>query len=281
MSESRTTPSAPIAPLVVSVEMAQARTRQGATEDWALAHMLLLANEGSFTHYVEGRRVLAEPGSVVYVAPGKRHSYDPAESADGWVILIDDAAASTAELVQPSVVMLGRSIEIARALVLSLTEPSLLPASASERLRGQFARTLLALVQAAANAQQSPALAQDSTEYQRLVSDFRRELELSFNTERSVSNYAHRIGCSQRTLSRACNAAAGQSPREIIDARVVFAAARLLADTETPVVAIAAALGFTNSSNFSRFFRRHVGVTPGQYRSDQHALRENPHAPRS
>ncbi|TQF04566.1 helix-turn-helix domain-containing protein [Kitasatospora acidiphila] len=98
---------------------------------------------------------------------------------------------------------------------------------------------------------------------------FRRELERSFATTRSVEDYAARLGYSPRTLTRACLAATGRSAKQLADARVALQAQRLLAHTELPVAAIGRALGFTEATNFGKFFARETGRTPGEFRRAQ------------
>ncbi|MFD0573977.1 helix-turn-helix domain-containing protein [Kitasatospora gansuensis] len=95
---------------------------------------------------------------------------------------------------------------------------------------------------------------------------FRRELERSFATTRSVEDYAARLGYSSRTITRACLAATGRSAKQLADARVALQARRLLAHTDLPVAAIGRALGFTEATNFGKFFARETGRTPGDFR---------------
>ncbi|MEV7359688.1 helix-turn-helix transcriptional regulator [Kitasatospora sp. NPDC091276] len=98
---------------------------------------------------------------------------------------------------------------------------------------------------------------------------FRRELERSFAATRSVEDYAARLGYSPRTLTRACLAATGRSAKQLADARVALQAQRLLAHTDLPVAAIGRALGFTEATNFGKFFARETGRTPGDFRRAQ------------
>jgi AraC-like DNA-binding protein len=101
---------------------------------------------------------------------------------------------------------------------------------------------------------------------------FRRAVERGFAAGvpgRDVEGYAHRVGCSARTLTRACRAATGRSAKEYLDARVALEAKRLLAHTALPVAAVGRRLGFAEATNFGKFFRREAGVTPGAFR-DEH-----------
>ena len=107
------------------------------------------------------------------------------------------------------------------------------------------------------------------SDYERLGADCRDLLEAGFATSRSVAHYSELLGCSTRTLTRATNAVVGQAPKEMIDQRVAYAAMRLLATTELQINWIAHNLGFSQASNFSKFFRRMTGVLPAEYREAQ------------
>jgi AraC-like DNA-binding protein len=98
---------------------------------------------------------------------------------------------------------------------------------------------------------------------------FRRELQRSFATTRSVETYAARLGYSPRTLTRACLAATGRTAKQLADARVALEAQRLLAHTDLPVSEIGRSLGFTEPTNFGKFFTRETGQTPGAFRLTQ------------
>ncbi|ELP68402.1 transcriptional regulator, AraC family [Streptomyces turgidiscabies Car8] len=95
---------------------------------------------------------------------------------------------------------------------------------------------------------------------------FRRELETSYRTTRLVEHYAAALNCTPRTLSRACRVIAGTSTKDLIDARVALEAKRLLVHTDLPVGTIARQLGFTEVTNFGKFFVRRVNMTPGTFR---------------
>ncbi|MEU5595010.1 AraC family transcriptional regulator [Streptomyces sp. NPDC020298] len=95
---------------------------------------------------------------------------------------------------------------------------------------------------------------------------FRAELERSYAATRRAADYAHRLGYTVKTLTRACTAATGQTVKHVIDGRVALEARRLLAHTDEPVATVARRLGFPEPTNFGKFFTRHTGVTPGVFR---------------
>ncbi|HEX8865032.1 MAG TPA: helix-turn-helix transcriptional regulator [Lentzea sp.] len=95
---------------------------------------------------------------------------------------------------------------------------------------------------------------------------FQQELERSFSTTRNAADYAARIGYSLRSLNRICVEATGQSAKTLIDARVALEAKRLLVHTDLSSAAIGHRLGFSEATNFTKFFARETGTSPGAFR---------------
>ena len=122
------------------------------------------------------------------------------------------------------------------------------------------------LLELIAGATDQTTLSPETLRDQALVWDFRRELEFHYLTSRSVADYASLVGCSTKTLTRATKRVLGQTPKDVIDQRVANAACRLLAHTDLSVGWISFKLGFTEQSNFSKFFQRKVEMTPAAYR---------------
>ncbi len=104
------------------------------------------------------------------------------------------------------------------------------------------------------------------TEAQRLVERFRAELERHHRRAHEVSAYAAILRCTTRTLSRHCRQFAGQTPKQLIDQRLVLEARRSLAHEDRSAAALAGDLGFGSPTQFVKFFRRATGETPGAFR---------------
>jgi len=82
----------------------------------------------------------------------------------------------------------------------------------------------------------------------------------------TVAGYAHAIGVSASHLNAICQERAGASAKRLIQDRVLLAARRELAYTDKSIADVAASLGFTEASYFTRFFKRRMHMTPKQYR---------------
>jgi AraC family transcriptional regulator len=74
------------------------------------------------------------------------------------------------------------------------------------------------------------------------------------------------VGVSRFHFLRLFKTTVGVTPHVYLSERRMVQAARLLRDSQAPVIEIAAACGFDDPSYFAARFRRHVGVTPMLYR---------------
>ena len=72
-------------------------------------------------------------------------------------------------------------------------------------------------------------------------------------------------------LERAMQRTLGTSPKQYILRIRAERAATLLVTTDRSIAQIAADCGYYDQSQLTRQFRRHIGPTPSDYRSGEHA----------
>ena len=87
----------------------------------------------------------------------------------------------------------------------------------------------------------------------------------------SISELAKHAGMSVRQFNRRFQEAFGVSPRTFLIKTRVQAACDELRRRDTQISEIAVELGFYDQSSFTGHFRKHMGVTPLQYRKGQRA----------
>jgi AraC-like DNA-binding protein len=74
------------------------------------------------------------------------------------------------------------------------------------------------------------------------------------------------MSVSEKKLNKATNQVLGKSPKEIIDERVVLEAKRLLVHTSKSIKEVGFELGFDEPTNFIKYFKKHVGRTPIEFK---------------
>jgi transcriptional regulator GlxA family with amidase domain len=82
----------------------------------------------------------------------------------------------------------------------------------------------------------------------------------------AVAEAARVSGLPKRTFDRRFKAATGYAPLAYIQALRIEEAKQLLERSSTPVDAIGREVGYEDAATFRRLFRRHTGLSPGDYR---------------
>ena len=101
----------------------------------------------------------------------------------------------------------------------------------------------------------------------RQIEKFRSLIDKNFRTEHSLQSYANQVGVTVGQLSRLCREVLGKSSLQVINDRLIQEAQRELVYTALPIKQLASELGFEDDAYFSRFFRKHIGITPKAYRA--------------
>lgn len=99
-----------------------------------------------------------------------------------------------------------------------------------------------------------------------LYRQFIQLLMTHYMQEHEVSFYAKKCGVTPAHFSGAIRKASGHSPLAIITGIIIMNAKAQLKSTRLPVKEIAFSLGFNNLSFFNKYFRKHVEMTPQEYR---------------
>jgi AraC family transcriptional regulator, transcriptional activator of pobA len=100
-----------------------------------------------------------------------------------------------------------------------------------------------------------------------LVARFSDLIENRFRQSLSLGEYVATLNVSESRLRNACLETTGQSPNQLIHARILLEAKRQLLYTSNSVSEVAYALGFDDPAYFTRFFSRRTGVSPRDFRS--------------
>lgn len=99
-----------------------------------------------------------------------------------------------------------------------------------------------------------------------IYKELQRLLKENYTKERGVAFYASRLGISPQHLSMVIRQVSGQTVSDIIAAMVIIDAKAQLKSTRLKMKEIAASLNFPNLSYFGKYFKRHTGMSPQEYR---------------
>lgn len=243
-------------------------------------YLLILIHAGSGKHMVDFIDHTLKPGTLLLVRPGQVQQWNLNPNLKGLIVLISGLAmASPTEQSVKGISVL----ELDEWPVESKPSPELWRETIGdiERLQRDIKQfegsklevaitqhalltLFLRLARELTSVGDIPSHFKEMEVYRRFMS----ELESTYHVRHSVLDYAKRLGYSQSTLSRACLAIRGRSAKQLIDRRLVLEAKRFLVHSRATTLEISHRLGFTEPTNFVKFFKRLEGTTPQEFRAD-------------
>jgi len=102
-----------------------------------------------------------------------------------------------------------------------------------------------------------------------VTSKFEQIISINGSNFTSVAQYASQLNISSIYLSECVKKSTGKSAQQVlIDYKTLYIKS-LLHQTDKPISEIAMEIGFSEVTNFTKFFKRNTGLTPNQFRKQE------------
>ena len=99
-----------------------------------------------------------------------------------------------------------------------------------------------------------------------LLKEFNELLSKNLNSSRSVKYYANLLAISTKKLNNITKTYWGITAKEFIEERKINESKKILLETPDSIKQISFTLGFTEPTNFNKFFKKFTDTTPLQFR---------------
>jgi AraC family transcriptional activator of pobA len=254
----------------------EALSDRAARHGWAIAphrhrqlHQIVYLAQGSGVVTVDGETLALQPGMAMNLPPQVVHSFRLEAGALGEVLTLPvplwpDLLVTEAEVAPRLARAFLSTVPDSFAPAMDRLRRELRDPGPHRRLRLQAALTGVVLALLAAEGAAGPGTRRQGDP--RLAA-FRALVEAAPSLRLGVTEAAHRLGLSERHLSRLCREGAGMAAQGVIHAAVLREACRMLAYSRLQVAEVGHRLGFDDPAYFSRFFQRGTGVSPRAYRA--------------
>ncbi|MEB3344485.1 helix-turn-helix transcriptional regulator [Aquimarina gracilis] len=101
-----------------------------------------------------------------------------------------------------------------------------------------------------------------------ILKDFKNLVERHFSEWHLVQQYAEALHVTPDHLNRTIKSLIGKTAKEYLQSRIIIAAKRMLFFSDQTTKEIAYALGFSEPSNFSNFFKKSTGTSPSAFKNN-------------
>jgi AraC family transcriptional activator of pobA len=240
-------------------------------------HQLLFVLRGRGVSLADGTATAYGPPTLIVVPAGTVHGFDFEPGTEGFVLsLADDllreiarrdpgvarlfSAAATVELGSEEV----RRTDLAPGFSMLVRESACEQPGRALALDGLLNVILANVLRLSRPAGEARDAAGRNAN---LVVDFRALIEGAFRDGWSLADYASALRVSQSRLRSACLSVAGQSPMQMVHARILLEAKRQLRYSGASISEVGYALGFADPAYFTRFFSQRTGLSPRAFRA--------------
>ncbi|GAA6143548.1 helix-turn-helix domain-containing protein [Hydrogenophaga sp. 5NK40-0174] len=240
-------------------------------------HQVLCLHEGRADVALDDwQGSVAGPAAIV-APPGVVHGFRFAPDTDGHVLTLSPRLLLEGDFQQvgqsfqtlfdsPGVIDLREQPADADRLrhqLAGLTAEFNSPDAADSPVIGWLAR---AVVWRLARMGERRDLMSSATDQQSLFTRYLMLIEAHYAEHWSMDDYAAKLGLSTQRLNRLVRAQRQCSALTLVHERLIREACRRLLYVAAPAASLSMELGFEDPAYFSRFFKRHTGMSPQQWR---------------
>lgn len=237
-------------------------------------YALILVTEGTGYHYIDNRLYHCRPGTLLILSPHQVHYFEEHFRWKGFVTTFQNSElfALDGAMLNDSMINLIRSTDILNDMMhLIGTEFEMLYEETrrdKDSVSGHIQRNLLQNI--LYKIFYRSGCHQINQPKSRELGDFQifnDSVEKHFSQKHNASDYVDDTKISAKRLNTVCKKIKGLSAKQVIDARLLLEAKRLIGYTNIPISNIAYSLGFNEPTNLAKFFRKHTNISPTEFRN--------------
>ncbi|MEQ8473068.1 MAG: AraC family transcriptional regulator [Marinoscillum sp.] len=241
---------------------------------------VLFLTQGSGIHVIDSNEYEIRPPCVFFLSPGQTHKLELSSDIAGYIFLF------TAEFYLLERSNKNKLLEYPFFFNLNQENPPLLLNDQSDvsfisslfrkgctmmQQSGNeaFANSLLDLI--LNSCQRLYPYDQQAVEKGKghmMVKRLRKLIEEKYHLNLSIRKYAELLHVSENHLTHTVRELTGKTSKELIIDKQILEIKRLLKHSDLSVSEISLQLNFSDTSYFSKFFKKHTGKTPNSYREE-------------
>ncbi len=240
---------------------------------------ILFIKDGEGEHNVDFETYNFKKGSILFVGKNQVHSWQKHRSSTGYIILFTEnflyknqiqfnelsySYPYNIALYSPIININNKNHYRTFLALIQLIHEEY--SSITYQVRQEVLQTLLrTLILKVKSQLRSTEIVDD--ERKTLFLKFQKLLDQNISHTRNAIDYVNMLGCSSHQLNASVKTFANTSVKVFIDKVLILNAKRLLADAQNNVSEVSYLLGFDETTNFAKFFKKHTNQTPSYFRT--------------
>lgn len=238
---------------------------------------LLIVTEGKGVHQIDLKDYSISKGSVLKIAKGQVHAFQVDFKYDGYlVVFTEDFVLRYFSKSSIDFISHLYNYHISEPLVKNSTFNDFFLEQVAKELQSKntfaqkeiVAKILELYLLRLERLAQKSALESLNTKHQTLFIGFKNLVEKNYIKTRNVKDYANMLSISTKHLNRIVKDFTLNTAKHFIDDFVILEIKRTIVSTNYSLKEIGYAIGFDEVTNFTKFFKKHIGTTPKQFKSE-------------
>ncbi len=242
---------------------------------------ILFLTNGSGTHTIDFKDHTIKPNSIFFLSPGQIHSITLSKDIYGYIFLFSPEFFlinktdknkifefpffyNTSDENPPLLLEEKNDINFLTQLFVKGCDENLVNTPESEEL----IQSILDLILVYCKKRYPQQTGNPGMKKGRLmVKKFKQLIEERYKENFSVRDYAEFLSVTPSHLNETVKNVMGCTASDLIDEKMIIEIKKLLLHTDLTATEVAYALNFSDQSYFSKFFKKHSGFTPGEFRA--------------
>ena len=235
-------------------------------------YVLVLFTKGSGSHKIDFDDFAIEEGSLFLMQPGQIHSWELSPDIEGYIVFYSQEIYNLHfGMKKIESYLFYQSSKNNSAIILNKEElKSIIPffdLMIAENKVNKIQKkdkilNLLDCIHIEILRIYNNIGEQESHIYNHKLKEFEALLETHYKLEKAPSFYANKMAITLKHLNRIAKTVLNKTITELIANRVILESKRILVEQKKTVAQIADELGYEDYSYFSKFFKKHTGMTP-------------------
>lgn len=234
---------------------------------------LLLLTEGKMSHEVDFIEYKMSEDDCLFISKEQIHKFDNSLSYKGYgIIFTEEFMLHHLSVSAFSKINFLYNCQLSPSLFKDCGDRDIFLTAIKRELsldlgkiKADVVASMLTVFLLKAQSRANQVLKTDHGDYG-LFMQFQKLVTTKYKQTRKAREYAILLDMTYKQLNLLCKSFTNKTAKEYTDNYVVLQAKRLLATSKFPVRQIAFECGFSEETNFLKFFKKIVGFTPAQFR---------------
>ena len=241
---------------------------------------IIFLKSGKGQHSIDGQIFQLEANTIYLIGQGQVHYFQKGENLKGYLLRYKENLLPPQLTYYSTDYSLVQMLTNSNALTLSkddvktfdanftelYNEHIALQSNSSSDIEQLILLTILSRIKQKIRTAYEQSMRNASDSKDSLVSRLILLIEDNYKSQHDLPFYLNQLTISNRKLLSITHEKFGETPKQLINKRLMTEATRLLKFTDLSLKEISYELGYTEPAYFSRMFKRKMGISPKMYR---------------